>query len=291
MRIVSFLSDGIRRLGVVVGDQVISLADVDASLPNELNELLETEGLFSRIQFAIDAGSGLRGFPLAEATLAMPIAPTSKIICVGLNYIDHAHESPYKDLPAHPVLFTRYASSFVAAEENLMRPSNSEQFDWEGEMVAIIGRKGRHISKDEALDYVAAYSIANEASVRDWQLKTTQWTLGKNFDASGSIGPEIVTADELPRGGAGLKITTRINGIAVQNGNTADMIFDLATVISFISEAMTLMPGDAILTGTPAGVGFARKPQQFLKDGDVCEVEVERLGMLRNSVRDEKVAL
>jgi 2-keto-4-pentenoate hydratase/2-oxohepta-3-ene-1,7-dioic acid hydratase in catechol pathway len=154
-------------------------------------------------------------------------------------------------------------------------------------MVAIIGRAGRHVPKDEALEHVAGYSIFNEGSVRDFQFKSSQWTMGKNFDATGGFGPELVTADELPEGATGLRLETRLNGEVMQRADTKDMVFGVAELVHVASEAMTLAPGDVIVTGTPGGVGFARDPKIFMKDGDTCEVEIEGIGLLRNPIRDE----
>ncbi|WP_439589943.1 fumarylacetoacetate hydrolase family protein [Hydrogenophaga sp.] len=215
-----------------------------------------------------------------------PVTAPGKILCVGLNYRDHTKESNFEQ-PAYPTLFLRVPGSLVGHEQAIVRPACSEQLDYEGELAAFIGKGGKHISRESALDHVAGYATSNEGCVRDYQFKSPQWTMGKNFDRSGSIGPEFVSADELPPGAVGLAISTRLNGQIVQSANTSEMVFDLATVISLASEVMTLAPGDVILTGTPAGVGFARNPQLFLRDGDVIEVEIERVGLLRNRVADE----
>jgi 2-keto-4-pentenoate hydratase/2-oxohepta-3-ene-1,7-dioic acid hydratase in catechol pathway len=228
------------------------------------------------------------GIPIDAAGIEFlpPIPAPGKVICVGLNYLDHTKESKFEQ-PAYPTLFLRVASSFVGHDEPIVRPLCSQQFDYEGELVAFIGKGGRHIRKEAALDHVAGYSVSNEGSVRDYQFKSPQWTVGKNFDRSGSIGPTFVSADEVPPGGAGLQIRTRVNGETVQSANTSDMVFDTATVVSLVSEAMALEPGDVIVMGTPAGVGLARSPQLFLREGDVVEVEVEGIGLLRNRVVDE----
>lgn len=228
------------------------------------------------------------GRPVAEREIDYlpPVLAPGKIICVGLNYLDHTRESNFEQ-PAYPTLFLRLPQSFVGHEQPLMRPSCSNQFDYEGELVAFIGQRGRYIPKERALEHVIGYSVSNEGSVRDYQFKSPQWTVGKNFDRSGSIGPDFVSADEVPAGGAGLKIETRVNGQTVQHANTSEMVFDLATVIALVSEAMVLEPGDVILTGTPSGVGLARKPQLFLHDGDVVEVQVEGIGLLCNRVVNE----
>jgi 2-keto-4-pentenoate hydratase/2-oxohepta-3-ene-1,7-dioic acid hydratase in catechol pathway len=223
-----------------------------------------------------------------DAIACLPPLVPGKAIAVGLNYVDHAAESPYKSAPTYPVLFQRYPQSWVAHGEDLVRPHVSEQFDYEGEMVAVIGKPGRYIAKAQALSHVAGYSIFNDGSIRDYQFKSTQWMMGKNFDATGAFGPEFVTADELPEGARGLTLRTRLSGRELQHANTRDMIFDVATLVAVCSEAMTLHPGDIIISGTPSGVGFARKPPIFMKAGDVCEVEIEGIGVLRNRVVDER---
>lgn len=215
-----------------------------------------------------------------------PLARPGKIICVGLNYSDHSAESGFKQ-PDYPTLFGRFASSLVGHGEPMVRPVLSEQLDYEGEIVAVIGMGGKHIAKASALDHVAGYALFNEGSVRDYQFKAPQWTMGKNFDGTGAFGPEFVTADELPPGAKGLRLETRLNGQVMQSASTDDMVFDVASLVSIISEAITLDAGDLIITGTPAGVGAARKPPVWMKPGDVCEVEVERIGILRNPIMDE----
>ena len=227
--------------------------------------------------------------PTVEAdslTWLAPVPNPGKIICVGLNYADHAAESPYAK-PDYPVYFLRVNTSVVPHGGALVRPRVSDQFDWEGEMVAVIGKGGRAIPQSQALDHVVAYSIFNDGSVRDYQFKGPQWTLGKNFDGTGPFGPMLVSSDELPPGATGLKLETILNGQIVQSASTDDLIFPVAELVAKASEAMTLEVGDIIVTGTPAGVGFARKPPLFMKHGDVCEVRIEKLGTLSNPVRDE----
>ena len=228
--------------------------------------------------------------PLLDVTaleFLPPLVPP-KVICAGLNYLDHTAESPYRQ-PAHPTLFGRFTSSLTGHRQPILRPFLSETLDYEGEMAVIIGRSGRHIRKDEALSWVAGYAVFNDCTVREYARQTTQWTLGKNFDRTGAFGPCFVSADKVPPGGSGLRIATRLNGQVVQQANTADMIFDVATLISTISAAITLEPGDVIATGTPAGVGGARKPPLYLKAGDMCEVEIEGIGVLSNPIVDEEI--
>ncbi|MBK4216827.1 fumarylacetoacetate hydrolase family protein [Paracoccus caeni] len=215
-----------------------------------------------------------------------PLPKPSKVICVGLNYADHAAESPY-DAPDYPTLFPRFNSSLIADGAPIVRPRISHELDFEGELVAIIGKGGRNIPKEQATSHVAGYSIFNDGSIRDYQFKAPQWTVGKNFDNTGAFGPWIVTADELPDGARGLKLETRLNGEVVQSASTDDLLFPVADLISIISEAISLEPGDVIVTGTPAGIGWARTPKLFMKPGDVVEVEIEGIGILRNPVIDE----
>ena len=223
---------------------------------------------------------------LDRVTLNPPLSAPGKIICVGLNYVDHSIESGFV-VPDYPTIFTRFTSSLIGAGASIIRPTVSTQLDYEGEMVAVIGVGGRHIAEQDALNHVIGYSIFNDASVRDFQKKSPQWTIGKNFDDTGAFGPYLVTADELSPGAKGLSIQTRLNGAVVQNGSTDDMVFSVARLISILSEAITLSPGDILVTGTPSGVGAARKPPLFMKHGDVCEVEIEGIGILRNKVEDE----
>jgi len=223
---------------------------------------------------------------LNRVTLNPPLSAPGKIICVGLNYVDHSIESGFV-VPDYPTIFTRFTSSLIGAGASIIRPTVSTQLDYEGEMVAVIGVGGRHIAEQDALNHVIGYSIFNDASVRDFQKKSPQWTIGKNFDDTGAFGPYLVTADELSPGAKGLSIQTRLNGVVVQNGSTDDMVFSVARLISILSEAITLSPGDILVTGTPSGVGAARKPPLFMKHGDVCEVEIEGIGILRNKIEDE----
>ena len=223
---------------------------------------------------------------VAAVEVLPPLGQPGKIICVGLNYRDHAGESGMQ-VPDYPVLFARFASSLVPHGAPMVRPPESDRLDYEGELVAVIGKRGRRIGKTDALDHVAGYSIFNDGSIRDYQLRTTQWTMGKNFDGTGAFGPVFVTADALPPGARGLKIETRLNGRTMQSASTDDLIFDVATLVSLISVGITLEAGDIIVTGTPSGVGAARKPPVFMKAGDVCEVEIEKVGTLRNTVADE----
>ncbi len=287
MRFLSFRSEGATRLGIVQGDEVVDLVSVAPQAPVDLVSLLgEGAGRLELLQTAADTAPASARRPLASLELAPPIARPGKIVCLGLNYADHAAEGGHAR-PSYPSIFLRAASSLVAAGAPIVRPSCSEQLDFEAELVAVVGRRARHVGVDEALDHVAGYSCFNDASVRDYQRKTAQWTIGKNFDATGAFGPVFVTADELPPGARGLRISTRLNGECMQDANTADMLFPVAETVALLSECMTLEPGDLVVMGTPAGVGHARRPPVWMKDGDVVEVEIEGVGVLRNPVADE----
>lgn len=235
------------------------------------------------------AGKALQGAPALDAeqvTFLPPLRRAGKLLCIGLNYADHSAEGGFA-VPDYPTVFARFNTSLVGHGQPLIKPQASDQFDYEGEVVAVIGKSGRHISKESALDHVIGYSLFNDATARDFQMRTPQWTVGKNFDGTGAFGPYLVTSESLPSGCAGISLETRLNGEAVQSASTDSLVFDIATLVSTLSEAMTLEPGDIIITGTPAGVGFARKPQLFMKAGDVCEVEATDLGVLSNPVADE----
>ncbi len=225
----------------------------------------------------------------ASVEVLPPLSSPGKIICIGLNYRAHAVESGMQ-LPEYPTLFARFPSSLVGGGAPIVRPAESDKLDYEGELVAVIGKAGRRIAEADALDHVVGYSIFNDGSIRDFQLRTPQWTMGKNFDGTGAFGPTLVTADELPPGARGLHLETRLNGQVMQSTSTDDLIFDVASLVSLISVGITLLPGDLIVTGTPSGVGGARKPPVYMKAGDVCEVEIERLGILRNPVLDDMAA-
>ncbi|MBM3645397.1 MAG: fumarylacetoacetate hydrolase family protein [Alphaproteobacteria bacterium] len=213
-----------------------------------------------------------------------PVTNPGKILCIGLNYRKHAAETG-SPVPTYPVVFVRFISTLTPHNGKMPRPTASPQLDWEAELAVVIGRKGRNVAKEKALSLVGGYACFNDGSVRDWQRKSGgQFTLGKNFDGTGGFGPDIVTPDELPKGGAPLRIQTRVNGVTMQDSNTDDLIFDVPTLIAELSKVMTLEPGDVIITGTPSGVAMARDPQPWLKPGDVCEVEIEKIGTLRNVV-------
>jgi acylpyruvate hydrolase len=279
MRLVSFKRDGKATLGVREGEEVRILGD-------ETLESLLARGV-DLVEYASPQAAQER-LAAGDLKLLPPLQRPPKIICVGLNFSDHTAESKYEQ-PDYPTLFLRVTTSLVAHEQPMIRPrvTDSEGLDFEGEIAVVLGKGGRHISKAEALSHVAGYSVFNDGSVREYQFKTPQWTVGKNFDATGAFGPDLVTADELPPGAKGLRLETRLNGQVVQSASTDEMIFDVASLISIISEAITLEPGDVIVSGTPSGIGWARNPRLLMKAGDVCEVSVEKIGTLRNVIADE----
>ena len=280
MRYVHFSPDGQQRLlGVLQGPTITSLGDFSL-------EALLAAGTDLTAFANANIGAGTK-YPVDSVTWLPPLTRPGKIICVGLNYADHTKESKFEP-QTYPTFFPRFDSSLIGHLAPMIRPLVSDSLDFEGELAVILGRGGRHISRAHALDCVAGYSIFNDGSVREYQFKAPQWTIGKNFDGTGAFGPTFVTADELPAGGAGLKLETRLNGKVVQTANTSDLVFDVARLIAIISEAITLAPGDVIVSGTPAGVGWARDPKLIMRHGDVCEVEIEGLGVLKNIVQDEQ---
>lgn len=287
MRLVTFRAGGVTSLGSRIGEEVVDLRAVDAELPHTLHGLLELgpAGL-ERVAWACETAGEDARYGLSAVSLLPPIPRPGKILCLGLNYFEHAVEGGLTERPEHPIVFLRTATSLVAHGQPIRRPAVSTRLDFEGELVAVIGRRARDVGPDEALSAVAGYSVFNDGSIRDFQMRTSQWTLGKNFDATGGFGPEMVTADELPPGAAGLKLETRLNGEVMQQADTADMIFGVAETVALMSQAMTLEPGDLLVMGTPSGVGFARKPPVWMKAGDVVEVEIERIGVLTNPVAD-----
>lgn len=279
MRLVSFERDGKAALGIREGEEVRVIG-------SETLESLLARGV-DLAGYAREHASQER-VPVSQIRFLPPLSRPPKIICVGLNFSDHTSESKYEQ-PDYPTLFFRVATSLIAHDQPMIRPrvTDSEGLDYEGEIAVVIGKGGRHISKDAALSHVAGYSVFNDGSVREYQFKTPQWTVGKNFDGTGAFGPDLVTADELPPGVKGLRLETRLNGEVVQSACTDEMVFDVESLISIISEAITLEAGDVIVSGTPSGIGWARSPKLLMKAGDVCEVSVEKIGTLRNVIADE----
>jgi 2-keto-4-pentenoate hydratase/2-oxohepta-3-ene-1,7-dioic acid hydratase in catechol pathway len=304
MKLFSYHDAGSVRSGVMASGQGLDVAHLERamlgqgllqhSLPERFDviDLVKDPVRLDQLRVGLDRLELLSGLMSPHAFLdpvaisfAIPTPGSAKILCVGRNYLEHVNESG-RDVPGSPVIFTRYEDTLVAHRESMIRPLNSAELDWEGELAAIIGKPCRHVAEQDALDFVAGYSIFNEGSVRDYQHKTGQWTAGKNFPRSGAYGPYLVTADAVPDPQA-LDLRTTVNDEVVQKANTGQMIFPLARIISFISEWTELRPGDVIATGTPAGVGNARNPKRFLRPGDTVNVTIESVGELSNTIADE----
>lgn len=284
MRFAVCIEDGERRLGVVRGTDIAVLGSSNPDLLELIN--WGKDGL-AAIAKQVEVLPPAAWQPLATTPLALPFEPSGKVVCLGLNYRAHAQEGGYA-VPDYPAIFLRTATSLLPAGEAIIAPRVSEKLDFEAELMVIVGRSGRYIPEADALDHVFGYTCFNDASIRDYQRKTHQWTPGKNFDRTGAVGPVIVTADELPAGASGLGIACRLNSETVQNASTADMMVSVAMAVSIISEFMTLEPGDMIAMGTPQGVGHARTPPLWMRPGDVVEVEIEGIGILRNSIAAEE---
>lgn len=287
MRLLSFQRDGAARVGVRRGDSAVDLSIAAPDLPASLLGLLQ--GGDAAMERALGAARSAGGDAHLEldGLSYLPLIPVPpKILCIGRNYAAHAAEGG-ADTPTYPEVFYRAPTSLIAHEQPIIRPACSDKLDYEGELVAVVGKTARHVQESDALSVVAGYSLFNDGSLRDYQRKSSQWTMGKNFDGTGAFGPEFVSADELPPGAHGVRIRTRLNGETMQDANTEDLVFPIARLIAILSECMTLVPGDVIVTGTPSGVGYARTPPVFMKEGDVCEVEVDGIGILRNPVKDE----
>jgi acylpyruvate hydrolase len=291
MKVVGFKLEGQLRLGLVDRDEVIDLQAGDPSIPADLGELLRrSEGNLSLLAAAASRAPSRARYSLAELKFGLPVANPGKIICLGLNYLEHVREGPQRDnIPKFPTIFLRSHASLVPHGKPIIRPRVSETLDYEAELIVVIGKRAKHLTVADAHSCIAGYSCGNEGSVREFQRQTTQWTMGKNFDATGGFGPWMVSADELPPGGKGLAIQSRLNGHVMQSDNTRNMMFPIAETLAYITQGMTLEPGDVIFTGTPSGVGHARKPSPvWMRPGDTCEVEIEGIGVLSNPIAAEK---
>jgi len=287
MKLVTFTRDGAARIGALSQrdgqDVIVDLNQAARSLPSDMIAFL-AGGEANRVQAAQAIAN-----PPAEAILdrssvqlGAPIPRPGKIICIGLNYRDHAAESN-AEVPAYPTVFAKYASCIVGPGESIVIPRVTSQVDYEGELAVVIGRRARDVAEADALEYVAGYAPFNDVSARDYQMRTSQWTIGKTFDTFGPLGPALVSADEITDPHA-LDIRVSIGGEVLQSSNTRHLIFTIPQLIAYLSSVMTLEPGDVIATGTPAGVGAARKPQRWLVPGDVVRVEISSLGALENPV-------
>lgn len=282
MRLMSFEVGGKKSFGAVDGDGVVDLFPKLGQKYASLREVLEADALGAAIQ----AGSESKADHALKDVTFLPVIPDPhKIVCVGLNYEDHRIETG-REPTGYPVLFPRYANCQVGHGQPMVKPRNSDQFDYEGELAVIMGKAARHVSRENALKHVAGYACYNDGSVRDWQAHTHQFMPGKNFTATGAFGPWMVTTDEIPDPAA-LTLTTRLNGEVMQHANTDQLIFNVPFLISYISSFMELEPGDVIVSGTPGGVGMKRTPPVFMKDGDTVEVEITHVGTLINPVENE----
>jgi len=287
MKLVTFEHAGKARLGALVtvggSEKVFDLRDLDTHLPEEMVEFLAAgSSAIDRVKKALAAASPAAGLDRSSVTLLAPILRPGKIIAIGQNYLEHAHESGAGKAP-YPIIFAKFANAIIGPGAPIVIPSVVTQPDYEGELAVVIGRKGHSIPEGEALDYVGGYMALNDVSARDWQNRTSQWVIGKTCDTFCPIGPVLVTADEIPDP-QDLRVRTIIGGEVLQDGHTSDMIFSVAHLIADMSRVMTLEPGDVIATGTPPGVGAGRKPPRWLRPGDVVRIEIEKIGVLENPV-------
>jgi len=290
MRLVTFIQQGEQKIGALGskgGEGVIyDLCKINNSIPADMLDFLsQGEIAIKRAQEAIEKAGGEDVLPVRKVRLLAPIPAPQKIICIGLNYRDHAEETN-KPIPDFPTIFSKYANSIIGPGEAIIIPRVTSQVDWECELGVVIGAQCRHVVEEDALQVVAGYLAVNDVSARDYQTRTTQWTIGKTFDTFCPIGPALVTKDEIPDPG-NLDIRTVLNDEVVQHSNTNQLIFSVPYLVSYLSEVMTLMPGDIISTGTPSGVGFARSPQRYLQSGEVCRIKIEGIGVLENPVEKE----
>lgn len=288
MRLVSYRQDGRAGVGVAISDdQVVRLDDVDPALPRTMRGLLSMEGGLERAKEAVRMGHAA-AVSLANLSLDPVVTDPHAIWCLARNFKAHADEIGV-DVPLKPMIFHRVAASQIGNLQPLIRPQVSEKFDYEGELAIVIGREGRHIARADALGHVAGFSCYNEGSVRDWQRHSSQIGAGKNFAGTGAFGPWLVTPDEVGDIGSQI-LSTRLNGVQVQHAALADMIFGVEDLIAYFSTICPLLPGDVIVAGTPGGVGLFQDPPRFLRAGDVVEVEITNVGVLRNAVQDEALA-
>jgi 2-keto-4-pentenoate hydratase/2-oxohepta-3-ene-1,7-dioic acid hydratase in catechol pathway len=298
MRLVTYDSNGNWRAGIVLGDRIVDAAAAAEAANVAQAKTADWTSNRTLIQLPSDEQSKLEGAARAlvdsksshsavraadDARLGSPIVDPDKIICLGLNYRSHAEEAGLK-LPPAPILFAKYRNALIGSGAPILLPGVSQQIDYEGELAVVIGQQCKDVTAVDALNVVAGYMAFNDVSARDLQMRTSQWLSGKTLDTFGPCGPALVVNEILDP--QALNLATRVNGRTLQQGNTRDMVFPIADIIAYLSQLMTLQPGDIIATGTPAGVGFTRDPPIFLHHGDVVEVEIEGIGILRNPVVD-----
>lgn len=284
MKLVTFSLSGQSRLGVLRADGAIAdVSRADSGIPADMREFLAGgEALRQRAESVAGGIAAEYVLDTQTAHIGPPIPHPDKILCIGVNYKDHIEETN-SETPEHPVVFSKYSNTIIGPGDAIHLPAISEMVDYEAEFAVVMGRTARNVAKADALDYVGGYTILNDVSARDFQKRTSQWTIGKSFDTFAPIGPVLVTPDEIPDPHT-LDIKLRLNGVEMQSSNTAQLLFNVNALIEDITAAITLQPGDIISTGTPGGVGMARDPQVLLKPGDEIEVEVEGIGVLRNPV-------
>lgn len=285
MRLVAFEQVDGSHIGVITDRGVVDLSRIDPAAPRDLDAVIKAGQLDQLVALMAKAGDETH-HQIGDITIGLPVTKPGKILCLGLNYMDHVAEGPFDKQP-FPAIFMRSATSLVAANQPIIAPAVSETLDYEAELAVIIGKKCKNLTEDNALDAIAGYSCFNDGSVREFQRHTIQWTMGKNFDKTGPFGPIMVTPDELPKAAAGLKIECRLNGQTVQSSTTDMMIFPVIETLVYITKALTLEPGDLVVMGTPSGVGHARKPPLWMKDGDLVEIEIEGIGILANPIKAE----
>ncbi len=284
MKLISYTQDTATRYGVLLDHGVIDMRLCMDKAPTNINDFFDQAcGNAALMASIAQRAATAQATPLSQVSLLPCVPRPSKIICLGVNYHDHAAEGGNK-VADYPTIFFRGPSSLVAHGGVIPIPSISTSLDYEAELALVIGKTARNVSESEALACVFAYACFNDATFRDYQRKTTQWTVGKNFDQTGGFGPHMVTANELPPGCVGLHIESRLNGQVMQSASTTDMVFHVAPTIAMMSACMTLEPGDVIVMGTPAGVGYARQPPVWMQPGDNIEIEIEGIGILRNTI-------
>ncbi|MDO4576342.1 MAG: fumarylacetoacetate hydrolase family protein [Planctomycetia bacterium] len=283
MKLQSYQSANGPRTAVQLGDQLLDLHDANPDIPCDICEIFQRDRWLDLLRETVKQGGTT--FPIDSVTLLPPIPTPQKIVCIGLNYADHAAETG-DSIPDKPVVFNKFPTALAQNGDTISLPRVSQQVDYEAELVVVIGKKGKDISRENAWEHVAGYCCGNDVSARDWQFlpPARQWFIGKTFDGFAPIGPCLTTVDEIPQP-VTLDVSLRLNGQTMQHSNTRQFIFDIPTLLAWVSQVCTLVPGDLIFTGTPPGVGIGRKPPVFLHSGDVCEVEIEGLGVLKNTFR------